>query len=239
MSASTISAPPNYIAEVRNSQEVTLYGIADLAFWEKRLHPQKLVPVVQNGQARMMISAVASNWLGVRFREFLIAVLANPAHQSPQPGSSPGFYLLSAYNTSRAFAFIEQRYFQTPYTHGTVEVQCGRQPSFQLKQRSVEMLSAVRHSQSPATEQVDEFWEGAIYLPPRPAHARGPGKVFYARLAGLTEISPFQPAEDSIKITPQSSDPVLSWLLESGFTGQEWHVRHSATHARSKTYPRG
>ena len=239
MSASVIIAAPKYIAEVRNSQEVTLYGAADLAYWTKKLQPQKLVPVEEHGRARMMISAVASNWLGVRFREFLIAVLAYPAHQSPQPGSLPGCYLLSAYNTSRAFAFIEQRYFQTPYTHGTVEVQCARQPSFQLKQRSGEMLSAVRHSQSPATEQVEEVWEGAIYLPPRPARGPGPGKMFYARLAGLTEISPFQPAEDSIKITPQASDPVLSWLLESGFTGQEWHVRHSATHARSKTYPRG
>ena len=238
MSTSTINATPKYIAEVRNSQEVTLYGLADLAYWTKKLQTQKLVPVEENGQARLMISAVASNWLGVRFREFLIAVLANPADFFPDPGSSSGFYLLTAYNTSRAFSFIEQRYFQTPYTHGTVEVQCERQPSFLLKQRSGEMLRAVRHAQPPSTPRVDEVWEGAIFLPPRPAQARGPGKVFYARLEGLTEISPFQPAEDSIKITSMASEPVLSWLLESGFTGWEWHVRSSATHARSNTYPR-
>ncbi len=239
MSASVISAAPKYIAEVRNSQEVTLDGSADLAYWQKKLLPQKLVPVEEHGQARLMISAVASCWLGVRFREFLIAVLANPVDQSPEAGSSPGFYLLTAYNTSRAFTFVEQRYFQTPYTYGTVEVQCGRMPSCLLKQRTGEMLSAVRNAQPPATPPFEEVWEGAIYLPPRPANARGPGKVFYARLAGLTEISSFQPAEDSIKITPNASDPVLGWLLESGFTGREWHVRHSATHARSKTYLRG
>ena len=45
--------------------------------------------------------------------------------------------------------------------------------------------------------------------------------------------------EDTLRITPSASDSVLSGLLESGFAGREWHVRHAATHARSKTYPRG
>lgn len=238
MPASTTHSPPKYIAEVRNSQEVTLYGTADLDYWERKLRPEKLVPIEQNGRARLMISAVASCWLGVRFREFMIAVLVHSANQSPAAGSTPSFYLLTAYNTSRAFSFIEQRYFQTPYSYGSVEVQCGRQPSFQLKQRTSEMLRAVRVAQPPSTPTVDEVWEGAIYLPPRPAQGPAPGKVFYARLEGLTEVSPFQPAVDAIQITPQASEPVLGWLLESEFTGREWHVRHSATHARSQTYPR-
>lgn len=238
MSASTLSAAPQYIAEVRNSQEVTLYGSADLAYWEKKLRPEKLVPVEQNGRARLMISAVASCWLGVKFREFMIAVEVNPKHHTQDVGTSTSLYLLTAYNTSRPFAFMEQRYFQTPYSYGNVEVQCGSQSSFRLKPRTGEMVHAVRATPPDAIPKVDEVWDGAIYLPPRPANARYPGNLFYARLGGLTEISPFQPAGDTLQITPSPSAPVLSWVWESGFVGSEWHVRHSATHARSKTYPR-
>ena len=172
MSASTISAPPKYIAEVRNSQEVTLYGTADLACWKKKLLPQKLVPIEQNGQARLLISAVASTWLGVGFREFLIAIEANPESHSPEAGSSPGMYLLTAYNTSRAFAFMEQRYFQTPYTYGGVEIQCGQPTSFRLKQRTGELVTAERTPLRSVAPRIDEAWEGAIYLPPRTA--KGP-----------------------------------------------------------------
>ena len=239
MSTSTISAAPKYIAEVRNSQEVTLYGSADLDYWERNLRPERLVPVEQNGQARLLISAVASCWLGVRFREFLIAIEANPESDSPEAGTSPGLYLLTAYNTSRPFAFMEQRYFQTPYTYGGVEVQCGQPTSFRLKQRTGEMVSAERTPPHSVAPKIDESWDGAIYLPPRTAKARIPGNLFYAKLSGPTEITPFQPGADTLRITPAPSDPVLSWLLESGLTGREWHVRSSATHARSKTYPRG
>ncbi len=238
MSASSLSAPRKYIAEVRNSQEVSLYGSADLTFWTKQLLPEKLVPVEKNGQAQLMISAVASRWLGVPFSEFMIAVLANPVDHSPLVGSSPGMYLLTAYNTSRPFTFIEQRYFLTPYTHGVVQVECGQTPSFRLKLRPGEVVSAVRKSQFPLRPTVDEIWEGPIYLPPRPAKARLPGKLFYARLAGLTEISPFQTSEDSFCATATASDPVFGWLMESGFAGREWHIRSAATHARSQTYPR-
>ena len=238
MPESTLSSPPQYIAEVRNSREVTLSGTADLDYWKQKLRPEKLVPVEQDGHARLMISAVASCWLGVRFSEFLIAVQSQPMPQTAMSGASDGMYLLTAFNTSRAFAFMEQRYFQTPYTYGNVEVQCVSQPSFRLKQRTGEMVMAVQTTPRAGALKVHEHWEGAIYLPPRPAKSRTPGNVFYARLSGLTEISPFLPGEDTLRITPSRSDPVLGWLLESGFVGREWHVRSAATHARSKTYPR-
>ncbi len=233
-----MSDAPKYIAEVRNSQEVTLYGSADLAFWKEKLLSQNLVPVENSGQAQLMISAVASSWLGVRFKEFLIAVLVNPVPHTLGVGSSPGLYLLTAYNTSRPFVFIEQRYFQTPYNYGKVEVRSEPQPAFELRQRTSVFVNAVCTTPVSAAPTVNEVWEGTIYLPPRPAQARTLSKVFYARLGGLTEISSFHPGADTFRITPSPSEPVLSWVLESGFAGREWHVRRSATHARSQTYPR-
>jgi hypothetical protein len=233
-----MSAAYRYIAEVRNSQEITLYGSADLDYWERKLRPERLVPVERDGQARLLISAVSSCWLGVRFREFLIAVEANPKSHSPGLGASTGLYLLTAYNTSRPFAFIEQRYFQTPYSYGIVEVQCGQPTSFRLQHRAGELVYAERMPPRSVAPKIDESWEGAIYLPPRTVKARIPGNLFYAKLSGLTEITPFRAGADTLRITPSPSDPILSWLLESGLTGREWHVRSSATHSRSKTYPR-
>ena len=166
MPESTLSSPPQYIAEVRNSREVTLYGTADLGYWKQKLRPEKLVPVEQNGHARLMISAVASCWLGVRFSEFLIAVESQPLPQTATSCASQGMYLLTAFNTSRAFAFMEQRYFQTPYTYGNVEVQCGPQPSIQLRQRTDEMVWATQTTPRAEAPKVHEHWEGVIYLPP-------------------------------------------------------------------------
>jgi hypothetical protein len=237
MSVSTVRTPHPYIAEVRNSQEVTLYGSADLKYWQQRLLSEKLVPVEQDGKARLMISAVASRWLGVRFSEFSIVILANPAGHAAIDEGHSGYFLPTAYNTSRPFTFIEQRYFQTPYSYGKVDVQCHPTASFSLKQRAGEMIHAASRTLSTAPK-TDEVWEGPIYLPPRPAKTRALGKVFYARLGGLTEIRPFDPAIDSLSITPTASEPVLGQLLDSGFAGQEWHIRSSATHARSQTYPR-
>ena len=238
MSTSVAKTAPRYIAEVCNSQEVTLFGTADLAFWQRKLQLENLLPVDRNGRAQLMISAVSSRWLGARFSEFMIAVLAEPRGHVPDAGDSPGMFLLTAYNTSRPFTFIEQRYFQTPYKHGSIAVQSSPQPSLLLKQRAVELVQAKRVDQSHAVSNIEEVWEGKIYLPPRTSNARFPGNLFYARLSGLSQVSPFTAGKDVLQLTSSESEPVLGWLLESEFSGTEWHVRNSATHARSKTYPR-
>ncbi len=46
--------PRKYIAEVIHSQEITLFGTADLGFWTRMLQPQNLVPIARNGQAEFL-----------------------------------------------------------------------------------------------------------------------------------------------------------------------------------------
>lgn len=227
------AAFPTYVAEVRNSRELALFGTADFDFWARKLHPEGLVPIDRDGRAEVMISAVASRWLGVRFSELVMAVVTEAL---PGEQDAPSFYLAAAYNSSRSFTFIEQRYFQTPYLHGEIDVRLtSDETQLKLRRRTGEKLKAAVGSLGTPPSQVDELWEGAIYLPPRSPGSRN---KFYARLAGLTHVQPFLPGQDHLEIVPAVSSSPLAWLVESGVAGREWHVRSQANHARSKTYPR-
>lgn len=232
MVESTLSTSPRYIATVKNSREIILFGTADLQFWTRKLKPENLSPAERDGQSQVMIAAVESRWLGVRFCEFLVAVLTET---NQKQGAMPSYYLVAAYNTSRAFTFIEQRYFQTPYQHAEIEVHLTSHHSeIKLRRRSAELILASQ--QLPGTAPpVSTDWEGVIYLPPRYPNV---SKLFYARMGGLTQIRPFQSGQDQLHLTPTPTDPVMGWLLESQFAGFEWHTRNAATHSRSETFDR-
>ena len=80
------------------------------------------------------------------------------------------------------------------------------------------------------------LWEGPIFLP----KTGGPcdsGKVFFAKIAGLTRTFSFAPT-DGLTIASNQNSPVLQWLIDSRFKGVEWAVRETATHAKSKTMRR-
>jgi hypothetical protein len=60
--------------------------------------------------------------------------------------------------------------------------------------------------------------------------------LFFARLSGHTATYPFRHGSDVMEIHPAAFDGVLSELLKSGFTADQWEVREDACHAKSKTY---
>jgi hypothetical protein len=66
--------PPKYIAELNHVREVSLFGVADLAWWTKRLQCEGLFPTTSSGRAQVMISGIASRFMGLPFRELVIAV---------------------------------------------------------------------------------------------------------------------------------------------------------------------
>jgi hypothetical protein len=229
MSSSAANSPIKYVAECFGSREVTLYGKADLDYWTRKLADEKLVPYVDSDHAHVMITAVASRWSGVRFTELIIGVVT-----ADEPGGKAnGMLLLSGYNTSRVFTFFEYYYFGTPYAHASVAVACEPPESMCLSRATRTLLSAQRRrGQSGRTESVDQ--QGPAYLPRGKAQI---GKVYYVRIRGKTEISPFDGSVDTFAIK-DASEPVLLSLAESGFVPQEWHLRPDAYHARSKTYAR-
>jgi hypothetical protein len=217
-----------YIAEIHNAREICLVGAADLQFWQARLAADELSPANMGGQAELWLTAVQLKWLGITFQELSVAVRLDPIAASP-----PSVYLVSAFNTSRVFAWCERKCFQTPYQHAHVAVHAEQPWSFDLCHDKTVTLAAQSGAVASLT-MVDETWTGTIFLPATGAHSGH--KFFHAQLSGLVEVAPFDRSSARLDLRPSSHHPVVQLLADSRFTGSEWRVRTNATHARSKTY---
>src|SRR5687768_5406436 len=110
--------PVKYIAVVKCAREVTVIGSAEYAYCADRLLHESLVPQKANGRAEVILSAVQLKWLGVSFREFSVSIAVRDRDEP----SVNGIYLVSAFSTSRFFAFIEKHHFRTPSCHSNIDV---------------------------------------------------------------------------------------------------------------------
>jgi hypothetical protein len=226
--------PHKYVGVLSHVREVTLQGRADLRFWENRLRAERLVPDDFDGQARILISAIESRFLGLKFRELCIAVVVS---SNEDRAAENGFYFVQAFNSSRFFAAAERRLFSTPYLHGRITVDARLPASIGLNADTgdsfrAEMSPATAHSEPLRTET--EGWERAIFLP---RSGRGDTrKLFFAKVCGHTQTFAFSPQQDVIIFDDSPRSQVFGCLIDSGFSGLEWSIRENATHARSKTY---
>ena len=220
-------APIRWAAELSGVREVSLEGAADLAFWRGRLAPLGLEPAAAGGEARVMVLAGDARFLGVRFRELSFCVLLQGRGAWREGG-----YLLGAFNSRRFFAFCERTFFSTPYRHGDVRVSVTAPAGMEVSvDGRVPFRAAMGHRD---VGPLDEGgWEGPVFLPPR---ARGPARVFFARLRGPTFTAPFDPSVDALALAPGPGDDAIRALADSGFRATGWVVRESAVHAKSKTY---
>jgi hypothetical protein len=225
--------PVKYIAVVKGAREVTLVGSAEYNYWADRLLHDNLVPQKVNGRAEVILSAVQLKWMGVNFREFSVSI---SVHDRAEP-SIDGIYLVSAFNTSRMFAFIEKHHFRTPYCHSNIDVSVQDPWSLQLFDGVRPVIKSERRSECDV-ESCDETWEVRIFLPNSARGDKPSDKLFFAKLSGATQIARFSASSDSLALTPSNQHVVVQSLVDSGFTGREWRVRSGATHARSKTYRR-
>ena len=219
--------PPDvrYVAVIAPVREVILAGTADLAFWRERLGREGLFPYAEAGRAGLLISAIASSFRGLPFRELSVSVAV--CRQS-DGATQDGVYLAHAYNSSRLLAFAERALFQTPYVPAGLRVREQPPVSISASRGGAMHFTASLAPETPRAGHEAQDWEGAIYLP-------GGEKLFYARLAGPTDVYPFT-AADTLAIRPGPDDAALRELVASGFSGREWRVRPAATHSRSKTY---
>ena len=220
-----------YVAEVAPVKEVTLHGLADLAFWRSKLAAENLQPLESDGRAKLIISATEARFWGITFREALIGIHVQPT--SAMPAGMPAMYLVQAWNSLSAFAWIERTMFGTPYAAGLIAVDPRYPSSLQLTQRGQMLIAAGMSGETQKqAEVVEENWHGAIFLPRRKG---APQKLFIAKLAGTTEYFPHRPG-DSFNFARSQLCPAIDWLLDSHFAPEAWHVRQTATHAKSKTY---
>ncbi len=211
----------DYISTIIGVREVSLAGTADLDYWRDELRGAGLAPYDDDGRAALMLSAIDARFRGIPFRELSISV---------RVGGGEEAYLAHAFNSSRALAFAERVFFQTPYQLAGLTVS-ERPPAHMAVSSGGRTWFGARMAAAATPARREEpLWEGAIYLP-------GGEKVFYARLSGAADIYPFS-AQDEISIQPRPDAPIFSQLIASGFAGREWMVRRGAVHARSRTYPR-
>lgn len=186
-----------WAANVAQVREVTLLGVADLAFWEQRLSNQKLRPMERNGRAQLMIIAAEAKFMGVRFRElsFSVQVVAPNDSRSPH-----GVFLMRAFNTNRLFAFCERMLFSTPYETADVSVNVSSPVKIQLRQHGMlnfraQMGVAGDGSERTPTRTGKDGWEGPVYLPDGGRNSCPAGNLFFARLHGYTKSFEFDTAK--------------------------------------------
>lgn len=227
-----------YVAQLSHVRELTLHGSADLAYWSRRLSEVGLTPAARDGRAHLAISTCDSKFMGIRFREMVVAVVARPEYGE---SSQPVYYFVQGFNSNRFFAFVERMRFSTPYVHGQIDMEVEHAPRARLAVGGCACADLVpafdEHPRRSAPSRRERhLWEGAIYLPrSRPGER---AKVFYARIAGETAVYPFSAAHDRASFPAADGCPWLRDLVDSDFAGAEWHIRSDAEHARSKTYRR-
>jgi hypothetical protein len=230
------NVPARWAAELEHVQEVSLAGTADLAFWTERLRPEGLTPAESGGRAKLLIVAASARFLGLRFRELSVSVLAAPRQAS---SGADAAFLVQAFNSSRLFAFCERTLFSTPYLHAGLRLSTSLPARVRLIDRGRVVFDAAMGAEAPArslSRSGEESWEGPVFLPARRRGAESRRRCFFARIRGRTLAYPFLPASDRCTIEPAPRAEVLQALLDSRFEAEEWRIREDAAHAKSKTY---
>lgn len=232
-----MNARPRYNVEISPVRDITLAGTADLSFWHERLRGQDLVPAAEDKRAQLLLIAVDAKFMGLAFREVSIAIFVCEQDGGDEP---IGVYLPHAFNSSRMFAFVERTFYHTPYYRGNIRVETRLPAGFEVSLAEGVVLAAEMSADSSAATRKpvrsgEEDWEGPILLPR--SGPRDEAKMFFARLAGHSDAYSFA-AHDTLLLKPTARAPIIEWLAESEFAPQEWAIRETATHARSKSVAR-
>ena len=225
--------PIKYTTVIQSVRELNLLGTADPAFWTAHLDGTGLVPHVVNGAAQLSLGATDLTWAGWRFNE---SILVLTVARAAAPETPSGTYLVHAFNSRRALAFMERLFFHTPYYLAAIELPEAAPNRFAVRDQAGGELRAAVGSAARPKVATDDAWEGVVHLPRRVAAPQGLGDYFYVRLAGPGEAYAFDPAADTFSVTPSAASPALGWLRDSGFTPREWRYRPAATHGKSASY---
>jgi hypothetical protein len=212
-----------YETTVRDVEEVSVVGGAELGSWAGRMERDGLRPLPVEGRAEITLLACSSTYMGIRFRELALAVtVAQPTSASALHGA----YLVKAWNSVRFFAFVERAWFKTPYEPARVSVDAGPPAAFSAERQGTSLLTARMAGRPGQAEAGDDAWEGTVFLPGI-AGDRGPqGRLYFVRLRGVCREHPFGPA-DALEIT-RGADETLDLLARSDFRPRLWRIRHGA-----------
>lgn len=224
-----------FVAELSNVTEVSLLGTANFDYWQDRLRPHGLSPILRDGAAQILIIAAKARFMGVPFCEVSFSVSVSPNQE--RHALQDAVCLLRAFNSNRFFAFCERTFFATPYYPAKCEISLDPikvKVSNQKETLFSVQMGSVGHRE---TSQLDnDGWYGTIAIIPPKGLANAPYKYFVGRIDGQTTIYSFDESNDILIFAKDGGIPIFSQLVESGFDGKQWIVRASANHAKSKTY---
>ena len=206
----------DYITVISPVKEVTLWGKAEAKPWQAYLKAEGLAPDVQNGKVEVLISAVDSRYMGFRFQELSISVRLRESE----------YFLAHAYNSIPLFALAERKFFQTPYYAGKLSVEKAA-----LSLNDGQSFEASLAPNTPCLVTGEEDWQLIIRLPKALRKKADTPHFFHARLQGYTETYQANLASFSMK----GEEDVFGLLRESQFRPEEWRIRASAKHSKSKT----
>ena len=222
--------PVKYIDQLEKVRELVLFGAADLSWWRDRLVREGLEPLEVGGLAQVAVTGLDARWMGLPFRDISVAVTARCLSDKAEAGH----FLARAFNASRFLSGVERWWFHLPYQYrADLRVKSGNPASMRLGD---DLLAELGHRE-PAAEPVPEKemgFRGPLFLPMSTDQTRR--RWFMVNIHGLTSTFNFDSTRDRFEIGSGCSDPILAALPASQFRGIQWHVRQSATHARSKTF---
>ncbi|GAB4544981.1 MAG: hypothetical protein OHK0023_02570 [Anaerolineae bacterium] len=211
----------NYVTVIEPVLEVTLIGTAEYARWRDLLNDEGLAVDSTPTQANILISAVDSKFRGIRFQEVSVSVMVGDAR----------YFLAHAYNSIAWFALAERVLFRTPYYQGTITVNAQH---IRLSRGQAALLDAKLPTNAPhisAGERRDEF---LIHLPKKLRRQPNQPHYFHARLEGHATV--FAADNRLVQITPTADERIWQLIKASRFQVDQWLVRATARHSKSKTY---
>jgi hypothetical protein len=127
----------------------------------------------------------------------------------------------------------ERAFFGTPYFHAAVDVAESPPVRIAVTIEATRAFCAQMAAPTTPVRVEAELWKGRVFLPR--AKAGAPRKYFIASLGGETQTYAFHAGSDALELAPARADDVFAQLRDSHFVAREWHVRHDATHCKSRT----
>lgn len=213
----------DFVTVIHPVLEVTLVGKVQAHLWQPLLDGEAVTIRQTQGEADVLISAVDARYYGIRFRELSVSIGVG------EPGDNR-YFLVQAYNSLRVFAWVEQRWFRTPYAPATMTVS---PEHITLKQGQTEVFSASRPAASPVLQSGYECRDVRLDLPRRLRQHPSQPHYFFARLEGDTQY--YAGTDTRLTLRSGGHDPVFAALEAARLRIEAWSVRLTARHSKSRT----
>ncbi|MGB1286917.1 MAG: hypothetical protein ACPG7F_10320 [Aggregatilineales bacterium] len=210
----------DYMTIVEPVLEVTLRGFARADLWQQHFHENDLKTQITGQTVEVLISGVSAKYMGIPFRELSVSVQM----------SEKTYFLAHAYNSLRPFAFAERRFFRTPYYPAALEIIPHR---LTVEKAGQSVFNASLSTDATPVNQAPGLDVLQIYLPKNLRKQAQQPHYFHARLEGETVF--YDHSTATLNYPQPHQESIFSLLSQSDFQIEQWWVRETARHSKSKT----